>query len=54
MSTHKYHVTIEDCPDEEDIRYNQQAGSNEIDIENLNGQESPSSGSKRQAWVSRL
>ncbi|KAG2195987.1 hypothetical protein INT47_011492 [Mucor saturninus] len=51
MSTRKYHVTVEDCPDEDDIQYNQQVGSNEIDIDKVKcDQEPPSRGSKRQAW----
>lgn len=51
MSTRKYHVTVEDCPDEDDIQHNQQVGSNEIDIEKVSDQKPPSRGSKRQAWV---
>jgi hypothetical protein len=52
MSTHKYHVTIEDCIDQDDIQRNQQLGSSEIDTDNLNGSENQSKISKRLAWVS--
>lgn len=58
----KYHVTIEDCPDEDDIRqFNQRSsGVDDIDISHINNSQeensmdidsnSSSRGSKRQAW----
>lgn len=62
MSSHKYHVTIEDCIDEDERQYQQQrnqsyAGNDEIDVANINSNSSTnedmsSRGSKRQAWVS--
>jgi hypothetical protein len=64
MSQHnnKYHVTIEDCPDEDDIRQLNQrsSGFDDIDISHINNSiednsmdidsNSSSRGSKRQAW----
>lgn len=57
MSSHKYHVTVEDCIDEED-RYNRNSnGFVDIDIDQINSNSSiedmSSRGSKRQAWVKR-
>lgn len=61
MSSHKYHVTIEDCIDEDERQYQQQrnqsfAGNDEIDVSNINSNSSTEDmstrGSKRQAWVS--
>ncbi|KAK4510298.1 C-4 sterol methyl oxidase [Mucor velutinosus] len=58
----KYHVTIEDCPDEDDYRhFNQKSsGADDIDISHITSNqqendsimaiESSSRGSKRQAW----
>lgn len=58
----KYHVTIEDCPDEDDYRqFNQKSGGmDDIDISHINNNQEENSstmdidsslrGSKRQAW----
>lgn len=58
----KYHVTIEDCPDEDDIQQSNQrsSGIDDIDISHINNSQeensmdidsnSSSRGSKRQAW----
>jgi hypothetical protein len=56
MSFHKYHVTVEDCVDEDDYRQSQNSkGFVDIDINQINSNSSiedmSTSGSKRQAWV---
>jgi hypothetical protein len=58
--SHKYHVTIEDCIDEEDTRQMKQRSSmgiNELDLGHIHENQVgtitdfSSRGSKRQAWV---
>jgi hypothetical protein len=58
--SHKHHVTIEECIDEEDIRQMKKAcDMAEIDLCNINQNQSSntdsySRGSKRQAWVRNI
>lgn len=53
MSAHKYHVTIEDCIDQDDLQHS--TGYDEIDLNHVNSNQSSNSeesiNSRRQEWV---
>lgn len=58
MSCHKYHVTIEDVDDEDNMFQQQQnqksAGIDDLDVEQMSSEEAQSMSSERQAWVIML